>query len=262
MVRSVLARWGLVAAACVLTIAGCGGGTDVGASSIEKPTSASSSKAALRTQPVTITGNGHEVSLYRAATDGEALWLTDELVPVLYRYDLETGAVTEQRLNDFPTWTPTGEASDIGIATGGDVVWVADPCKQCPAGDVYKIAGASVERWASLPEPFWMTWSDGRLWVSSFARNEVVALHPDTGKVTDRVPVDGPSGTVKAFGRMWMVGSHSNSVLAHDPVSGASQTVSLGEPMTLSPEHVVAAAGSIWVNNPAGTLFRIDPVTL
>ena len=44
------------------------------------------------TEAITIAGDGHEVNLYRAATDGEALWLTDEMIPVLYRYDLETGA--------------------------------------------------------------------------------------------------------------------------------------------------------------------------
>jgi len=131
-----------------------------------------------------------------------------------------------------------------------------------PAGDVYKVTKGTAERWKSLPEPFWMTWSQDRLWVSSFARNEVVALDPETGTVMHRVHVSGPSGIIEGFDRIWMVGSHGNNVVVDDPITSSNQSVSLGEPMAHNPEHVVVAAGSIWVNNPTGTLFRIDPTTL
>jgi len=241
---------GILALVAVMA-AGCG------AADVPGPSRSSQAPTSL-----TIKGDGHEVNLYRMATDGEALYLTDELVPVLYRLDLETGSVTETRLNELGAWTPTGEPSDIGVAVGGGAVWVSDPCKGCPAGDIYRIERGKVLRWASLPEPFWMTWSQGRLWVSSFARDEVVALDPETGKVAHRVAVSGPSGIVEGFERVWMVGSHGNNVVVEDPGAGTQRSLSLGEPMAKNPEHVVVAAGSIWVNNPAGSLFRIDPSTL
>lgn len=239
-----------VGAAVAFVGTGCGNGAPEG-------------RADPSSQAIAISGEGHEVHLYRVATDGEALWLTDERVPVLYRYDLETGTVEETELNTQGTWSPSGEPSDISVAVGDGVVWVADPCKQCPVGDVYKVRDGVAERWVtSLPEPFWLAWVREGLWVSSFANNEVVALEPGSGTIVRRVSVDGPSGVVEAFDRVWMVGSHGNNVVVRDPASDSEgPAVSLGSPMRLNPEHVTATSDAIWVNNPAGTVFRINPDT-
>jgi len=116
----------LVAVIAVMSV-GCGDDAARGSHSrraTEPPSHRATEPPSHRaTEAITIPGDGHEVNLYRAATDGEALWLTDEMVPVLYRYDLETGSVTETRLNDFDAWTPTGNqvisVSLLGEARSG-----------------------------------------------------------------------------------------------------------------------------------------------
>ncbi len=97
----------------------------------------------------------------------------------------------------------------------------------------------------------------GLLWVVNGARNELIAIEPQTKRVARRVTVgNDPVAVAIGFGAAW-VASAGNGTVTRVALAGSKvETIGLSD----QPSAIAAGAGYVWVVSTRGkTLIRIDP---
>ncbi|MEI6485678.1 MAG: YncE family protein [Sphingomonadales bacterium] len=98
----------------------------------------------------------------------------------------------------------------------------------------------------------------GSIWVASDAKGEVARVHPKTGAILARVPVDpGTSYLAYGEGALWAVSAPQKSVQRIDPKAG---TVTARAALGNQPGFLAAGEGAVWVQEQGdGTLAKVDP---
>jgi YVTN family beta-propeller protein len=164
-----------------------------------------------------------------------------------------------------PQFDALGAARRIGnvfpggpgsMAAAGNVVWVAPS-----SGLLTRLDGSSgriVQQLDPSAGPDGITLSDGAVWVTDSAANNVTRVDPSG--LTTPIPVgNGPSAIASDAGGVWVTDTLDDTVVRIDPATAAVTTTI---PVGRSPSAVAVGDGSVWVANTAdGTVSRIDPST-
>jgi streptogramin lyase len=207
----------------------------------------------------------HDVSLFHGAADAGVLWLVDEVRPVLYRLDIESGERDEILLAEFETWNPDGRLADTRVFVGAGSVWVANPCLGCPSGDLFEVDPASlrVKRRLDVVEPLGLTVADSALWVASFTPYRLLRMDPRTGRTTRSVPVDGPTDVDAGADRLWVLEHRAGRMAVLDPEDGrVTGRVDLPDSFA-DPERLSFALDNVWITSPStGSVVRVNPETM
>ena len=156
-----------------------------------------------------------------------------------------------------------GDAAELGRRAFGEPV---DRTRGIPGGIARGSAAAgpaaedlAVATIETVPTPCEVAEGLGRVWISSYAQNEVVGIDPATNEVVTTLAVpDGPCGVTVGFDSVWVSGG-TQTVARIDPESGE----------TLATIHVPgeiydvqAGPDAVWATDRTnGTLVKIDPAT-
>jgi YVTN family beta-propeller protein len=114
-----------------------------------------------------------------------------------------------------------------------------------------------VERLKVGKRPCGILGAAGKIWVSLYGENKLVAIDPDTGEIGKPTSVGAsPCGLAFGAGSIWVENYGENDVTRVDADSGKVQaTIAVGG----APYDVTFAAGSAWVTNYVdGSVTRID----
>jgi YVTN family beta-propeller protein len=133
----------------------------------------------------------------------------------------------------------------------------ASPAGSAAAGLIAEdLAVAKID---GVPTPCEVAEGLKRVWISSYAENEVVGIDPATNEVVTTLAVpEGPCGVTVGFDSVWVSGG-SQTVARIDPESGET-LATIAIPGEIY--DVQAGPDAVWATDRTnGTLVRIDPAT-
>jgi len=206
---------------------------------------------------LTLTPLGIKVSQYSGgqqsrgvALGNGALWVTEEEVGTVSRFDPKTGAVVAK--------IPVGKRPE-GFAFGLGAVWVPN----WASDTVSRIDPKTNQVVATIPVgrgPLDVVLGQGSVWVANEKDRSVWRLDPGTNKLTAIIHTEGrPVAMAADGGAVWVENFETNEIWRIDPKSNqVVATIRVGRG-----RHLIASGDkAVWVSNSNdNSVSRVNPAT-
>ena len=151
------------------------------------------------------------------------------------------------------------EARPVGVAVGGDAVWVAD----ASTGEVLRLSPLTRKIEDRIPVPGApgdIAVGGGSVWVVSTQDGGVSEINPSAHSVVGTVRVgNGPTAIAYGAGAVWVADATDGTVIRIDRGrADVAETIRIEQPL----DDIAVGYGAVWVTSAAsGLLVRIDPRT-